>query len=73
MTGKSKNTVRVTQSIIDETKARITPEFLARFDAITDEDIAAQIAADPDVAPELDDEWFAKARLVIPLKKFAAE
>jgi hypothetical protein len=45
-----------------------TPENLARLDAITDEDIAAQIAADPDVAPELTDEWFENARLVIPLK-----
>jgi hypothetical protein len=73
MTEKSKNTARVTQAMIDEAKAKVTPEFLARFDAITDEDIAAQIAADPDLAPELDDEWFAKARLVIPLKMFAAE
>ncbi|HEU0066926.1 MAG TPA: hypothetical protein VFQ57_06770 [Sphingomonas sp.] len=35
---------------------------------MTDEDIAAQIASDPDVAPELTDEWFENARLVIPLK-----
>jgi DNA-binding GntR family transcriptional regulator len=73
MTVKSENIVRVTQAMIDEAKARITPEFLAELDAMTDEDIAAQIAADPDLAPELDDEWFAKARLVIPLKMFAAE
>jgi DNA-binding GntR family transcriptional regulator len=73
MTEKSENIVRVTQAMIDEAKARITPEFLAELDAITDEDIAAQIAADPDLAPELDDEWFANARLVIPLKMFAAE
>ncbi|MBV8688281.1 MAG: hypothetical protein JO238_16555 [Alphaproteobacteria bacterium] len=45
-----------------------TPENLARLDAMTDEDIAAQIAADPDAAPELTDEWFENARLVIPLK-----
>jgi hypothetical protein len=35
---------------------------------MTDEDIARQIATNPDAAPELDDEWFERARLVIPLK-----
>ena len=49
-------------------KAEITPEFLARFDALTDDDIAAQIASNPDAAPELTDKWFDNARLVIPLK-----
>ena len=33
------------------------------------EDIAAQIRDDPDVAPELDDEWFATATLVMPTPK----
>lgn len=69
MTGKSENTRRV---ILEEArkaaKAWATPENLARLDAMTDEDIARQIAADPDVAPELTDEWFENARLVIPLK-----
>lgn len=69
MTGKSKNTVQVSR---DEAK-RIaqewaTPENLAMLDAMTGEDIAAQIADDPDVAPELTDEWFENARLVIPLR-----
>ena len=50
-------------------KAWATPENLAKLDAMTDDDIAAQIAADPDAAPELTDEWFENARLVIPLKK----
>ena len=45
-----------------------TPENLARLDAMTDEDIAAQIASNPDAAPELTDGWFKNARLVIPLK-----
>ena len=45
-----------------------TPENLARLDAMTDEDVAQQIADDPNVAPELTDEWFANARLVIPLR-----
>ncbi len=35
-----------------------TPEFLAWFDALTDEDIAGQIASDPDSLWELDGpEW----------------
>ena len=38
----------------------------SRFDAMTDEDIAAQIRDDPDVAPELDADWFATATLVMP-------
>lgn len=45
-----------------------TSENLAELDAMTDEDVARQIAEDPDVAPELTDEWFENARLVIPLK-----
>lgn len=36
---------------------------LARLDATTDEEIARQIAEDPDTAPELDDEWFANAEV----------
>ncbi|MGI9041186.1 MAG: BrnA antitoxin family protein [Gemmatimonadales bacterium] len=37
-----------------------------RLDAMTDEDIARQIAKNPDAAPLLDEEWFAKARVVMP-------
>ena len=33
----------------------------AKVDATTDEDIARQIAEDPDTAPELDEAWFAAA------------
>jgi hypothetical protein len=70
MTGKSENIVRVS---LEEARAIAktwaTPENLAMLDAMTDEDIAAQIAANPDAAPELTDEWFENARLVIPLKK----
>lgn len=50
-------------------KAWATPENLAWFDGLTDKDIAAQIASNPDAAPELTDEWFENAHLVIPLKK----
>ena len=70
MNEKSERTVRVTRA---EAEAAIrewaTPENLARLDAMTDEDIAAQIASNPDAAPELTAEWFENARLVIPLKK----
>jgi hypothetical protein len=69
MTGKSGNTVEVTPERLAAVRAEITPEFLAAFDALTDEDIAEQIASNPDAAPELTDEWFENARLVRPLRK----
>jgi hypothetical protein len=70
MTGKSENIVRVSlEEARAIAKAWATPENLAMLDAMTDEDIAAQIAANPDAAPELTDEWFENARLVIPLRK----
>ena len=68
MTKKSPNIVKVTPERLAEARAWMTPERLAAFDAMTDEDIAAQIASNPDAAPELDDAWFERARLVIPLK-----
>ncbi len=69
MTEKSENTVRVShEQALAAAKTWATPENLAWFDALTDEDIAAQIASNPDAAPELTDEWFENARLVIPLK-----
>ena len=69
MTKKSEDTVTVTPEMVAASIAEMnTPEFLAWFDALTDEDIAAQIASNPDAAPELTDEWFENARLVIPLK-----
>ena len=70
MTGKSENIVRVSlEEARAIARAWATPENLAMLDAMTDDDIAAQIAANPDAAPELTDEWFENARLVIPLKK----
>jgi hypothetical protein len=69
MTGKSENTVKISRDeALAFARKWATPENLANLDAITDEDIARQIADDQDVAPELDDEWFENARLVIPLK-----
>lgn len=40
-----------------------------RFDALTDREIAASVAADPDAAPLLDATWLKKARLVTPPDK----
>ena len=68
MTKKSPDTVQVTPERLAAAIAWMTPERLAALDAMTDEDIAAQIADNPDAAPELTDEWFDNARLVIPLK-----
>jgi hypothetical protein len=68
VTRKSPDTVKVTPDRLAEAIAWVTPERLAALDAMTDEDIAAQIASNPDAAPELTEEWFENARLVIQLK-----
>ena len=69
MIEKSENIVRSShEEALAAAIAWATPENLAALDAMTDEDIAAQIASNPDAAPELTDEWFENARLVIPLK-----
>jgi hypothetical protein len=69
MTEKPENTVTATPEMLEAAIAEMKkPEFLAWFDSLTDEDIARQIAENPDAAPELTDEWFENARLVIPLK-----
>jgi hypothetical protein len=68
MTGKSPNIVTVSPERLAEAQAWMTPARIAALDAMTGEDIAAQIADNPDAAPELDDAWFDRARLVIPLK-----
>jgi len=69
MTKKSPDTAQVTPEVLAEARAWMTSERLAALDAMTDDDIAAQIADNPDAAPELTDQWFDNARLVIPLKK----
>lgn len=70
MTAKSKDTEQVSRDeALAFAKAWATSENLARLDAMTDGEIAQQIAEDADVAPELTDEWFENARLVISLKK----
>lgn len=68
MKKKPEHTTVVTPETMAEAMAWMTPERLAWLDSLTDADIAAQIASNPDAAPELTDEWFENARLVIPLK-----
>ena len=69
MTAKPENTIRMSRDeALAFARQWATPENLARLDGMTDQDIARQIAEDPDVAPELTEEWFENARLVIPLK-----
>ncbi len=69
MNEKPENTIEVTPERLAAAIAEMsTPEKLAWLDALTDEEIAAQIASNPDAAPELDDAWFARARLVTSLK-----
>ncbi len=69
MPGAFENIVRITS---EQARASAlewaTRENLAWLDSLTDEDIAAQIASNPDAAAELTDEWFENARLVTPLK-----
>ena len=63
MSANEEHIVVVTREMADAAIAEmVTPEFLAMLDAMTDDEIAAQIASNPDAAPELDDEWFARAR-----------
>jgi uncharacterized protein (DUF4415 family) len=60
---KKNNIVRV---CAEDLRAGVTD--WAAVDALTDEEIEAAIASDPDAAPELDDEWFRNAVLVRPGK-----
>ena len=69
MTKKSPNIVKVTPELLAKAREWMSPERIAAFDAMTDDDIAAQIASNPDAAPELDDDWFDRAQLVTPLKR----
>jgi hypothetical protein len=47
MTEKSENALKITPARLAATRANVTPAFLAAFDAMTDADIAAQIASNP--------------------------
>ena len=64
MTAKLSSTAIATRRNYAELLRAPTPELLAWFDGLTDDDIAAQIADDPDMAPELDDDWYRRAHKV---------
>lgn len=69
MTGES--TVTVTPEVLEEARRRVTPELLAWLHALTDHEIAAMVASDPDAAPALDDPVFANAVRVRPFREAA--
>ena len=55
----------------DPAKPRRGRTDFARLRQMTDAEIDRQIAADPDVAPEIDDSWMADAELLVPQTKQA--
>ncbi len=55
---------RITRVTLEEAKRMRGRSDFARLDAMTDDDIARAVAADPDAAPT-DIDW-SKARLVLP-------
>jgi uncharacterized protein (DUF4415 family) len=59
-----KSKERITRVTLEEARRMKGKTDYARLDAMTDEDIARAVAADPDAAP-LDIDW-TKARLVLP-------
>lgn len=77
--GRTSNKRRVPGEADADRRAGITAEEARRrrgktdwayFDATTDEEIARQIAEDPDTAPDLSgDEWAARAVVVEPVRK----
>lgn len=69
MTEKSITTV--TPEVVEEARRRITPELRLWLDALTDDDIDAMVAADPDSGPGLDHPIFDKAVWVTPFKDAA--
>ena len=68
MSGSDERSVSYTA---EELRRRPHRTDFARLDAMTDEDIAAQVAADPDAPPLLDEEMLDRARWVEPETKKA--
>jgi uncharacterized protein (DUF4415 family) len=68
MTVKERDTARHSRK---PTKTRPGRTNLRRVRSTTNAEIEADAMRDPDVAPLLDDAWFAKARAVVPLQKIA--
>ena len=67
----SENDERIVRHSAEELRRKPARAYWARFDATTDEEIAAQVATDPDAPPLLDDETLARARWVEPEPKQA--
>lgn len=61
-TTRKSRTVRMTRTEIDKAQGRTD---WARLDAMSDAEIRAAVDADPDAAPELDREWFARAKRLV--------
>jgi len=59
---KAEKIVRVSRPSRD----RATKTDFKRIDALTDAEIEEAIKSDPDAAPIADDEWFRKAKIVMP-------
>lgn len=57
--------VRSLEELVRRREAGITTSDWERVDALTDEDIESAVAEDPD-AELLTDDWFRRARLVLP-------
>lgn len=69
MTEKSEDITKISpEEALAVARAWATPENMARLDVMTEEDVARQIADNPDAASELTDTSFANARLVIPIR-----
>jgi uncharacterized protein (DUF4415 family) len=62
---------KITRITLSEALTRRGKTDWKRVDALTDAEIEAAIASDPDAAPTLDAEWFRNATLVIPEPKTA--
>ena len=67
----SESTVTVTPELLEEARRRVTPELLEWLHALTDDDIAAMVARDPDAAPALDDPVFENAVRIKPFREAA--
>ncbi len=64
MTERLSDTAMATRKRYADGLRNPTPEFLAWWDSLTDTDIAAQIADNPDMPGEVDDAWFRRAHKV---------
>lgn len=67
------NTVRMSlEEVVRRLESGITSSDWERVDALTDEEIEAAIDEDPD-AERLTEDWFRRARLVIPGEELLKE